>query len=222
MERCTASTLVTTATSAASSTTCVTRTWSRCASSCCIRTCDSPALPSSAPGTSWMGRSWGEELSSHVIINCLGHFTAFGVVNYKRLSLGLITETGSGTLRASISPVSADRRSANTRPRPSPWSRAGWPGWKPAQNREPTVGWPCWETLKTLALRMNALEFTRTHSTLGKSFVCFTFSVCQFRCCYVFSFYLKSSFFSHFIMSTIIEVTTIMLKSCNLFALEVL
>lgn len=61
MGRCIASMHVTTATSAASSTTCVTPTSSQFVCSCCTRTWGSPALPSSAPETSSVDRSWGEE-----------------------------------------------------------------------------------------------------------------------------------------------------------------
>lgn len=54
--------------------------------------------------------------------------------------LGLTMVTGFGTLKASISPASVDQRNASTRPRPLPWSRAGWLGWRPAQSRALTVG----------------------------------------------------------------------------------
>lgn len=60
MERYTASMPVTMATSAGSSTTCVTPTSFPCGSSCCTKTCDFHALPSSVPETSGRGRSWGE------------------------------------------------------------------------------------------------------------------------------------------------------------------
>ena len=64
------------------------------------------------------------------------------------VSLDLTMETASGTSRASISPVSVDQRNVSTRPRPSPWSKAGWLDWRLVQSREPTAGWAWWETLK--------------------------------------------------------------------------
>lgn len=60
MVKSTASMPVTTATSAASSTTCVTPTSSPSGSSCYTKTCDFRALPSSVHETSGPGRSWGE------------------------------------------------------------------------------------------------------------------------------------------------------------------
>lgn len=44
---------------------------------------------------------------------------------------GLTMATASGTSKANISPASVARRSASTRPRPLPWSRAAWPAWTP-------------------------------------------------------------------------------------------
>lgn len=58
--RCIVSTPATMATSAASSTTCVTQTSSQYVCSCCTRTWDSPVSPSSAPETSSADKSWGE------------------------------------------------------------------------------------------------------------------------------------------------------------------
>ncbi|EDL83464.1 euchromatic histone lysine N-methyltransferase 2, isoform CRA_d [Rattus norvegicus] len=113
MVRSTALMPVTMATSAASLTTCATPTSSLFGSSCCIKTYGSLASPSSAPGTSGPGRSWG-----------------------------LTTATGSGISRASISPASVALRSASIQLRPSPWSRAAWPVWTPTRSCSLTSA-PC-------------------------------------------------------------------------------
>lgn len=83
------------------------------------------------------------------------------------LSLGSTMEIAFGTLKASISPVSVDQRNASTRLRPSPWSRADWLGWRLVQNRELTVGWPCWETLKTLTHGAFGLTSSVSHVHIG-------------------------------------------------------
>lgn len=94
-----------------------------------------------------------------------------GVINNTWLalsvSLGLTMETAFGTLRASISPASVDRRNASTRPRPSPWSRADWLDWMLVQNQELTVGWPCWETLKTFTHGAFGLTSSVSHMHIG-------------------------------------------------------
>lgn len=76
-------------------------------------------------------------------------------------SSGSTTEIAFGTLRASISPASADLKNASTLPRPSPWSKAGWRGWKLVQNQEQTAGWACWEAPEAFAKR--GLEMNRIH-----------------------------------------------------------
>lgn len=65
MGRCIASMHGTTATSAASSTTCATPTSFQYVCSCCTRTWDFPALPSSAPETSSADKSSGEKWSKY-------------------------------------------------------------------------------------------------------------------------------------------------------------
>lgn len=59
VERPTALTPGSMATSAASSTTTVSPTWCRCVCSCPIRTCAFPASPSSAPASLKRGSNWG-------------------------------------------------------------------------------------------------------------------------------------------------------------------
>lgn len=122
------------------------------------------------------------------------------------MSLGSTMETDFGTLKASISPASVDPRNASTRPRPSPWSRADWLDWRLVQNRELTVGWPCWETLKTFTQGAFGLTSFISHVHIGSGnapwrfyhvkhsvfdvwccffllemFVCFSFKTCHLK-----------------------------------------